>query len=73
MYVIYNNSKLDMKVTFKIEKNYHSDKKLAYYLFELIPGIAIRYIRGEFGREENMYVSWLLWTVSVTISNKNKR
>ena len=62
-----------MKVIFKIEKNYHSDKKVAFYLFELIPGIAFRYIRGEFGREVNMYVSWLFWTMSITLSFKNTR
>ena len=62
-----------MRVIFNIEKNYRMNNDLTFVLCELIPGISIRYIRGGFGREVNMYVSWLFWEMSITLSFKNTR
>lgn len=38
------------------------------FFLELIPSITFRFVRGGFGKEANLYISWLLWTFTITLS-----
>lgn len=42
-------------------------------IIELLPAITFRYVDWELGREFNIYLSWLAWQFTVTMtSNKRK-
>ena len=42
-------------------------------IIELLPAITFRYVDWELGREFNIYLSWLAWQITVTMtSNKHK-
>ena len=42
-------------------------------IIELLPAITFRYVDWELGRELNIYLSWLAWQFTVTMtSNKHK-
>lgn len=52
----------------KVEKNTFKSNTVYSFLVEFIPSVAFRYVRGGFGKEVNLYLSWILWTFSVTLS-----
>lgn len=56
----------------EIEKNYASRKDFRYFCIEFIPGIAFRYVKANFGKEYNLYMSWFLWVLSITYQKRNE-
>lgn len=56
------------KLYLKVEKNTFKSNTVYSFFVEFIPSVAFRYVRGGFGKEVNLYLSWILWTFSVTLS-----
>lgn len=63
-----------MKVKFKAESNIWEKKetRAGVVIFELLPSLTFRHVDWELGKEFNIYLSWLLWTVSATFSSTRK-
>ena len=61
------------KLYLKVEKNTFKSNTAYSLLVELIPSVAFRYVRCGFGKEMNLYLSWILWTFSVTLSWRGER
>ena len=61
-----------MKVLFKAEGNCYKNEKNHFRLFylDLIPAITYRHVTGNFGYEYNLYLSWLAWCISITLTKK---
>ena len=59
------------KLYLKVEKNTFKSNTVCFFLIELIPSAVFRYARGGFGKEVNLYLSWILWTFSVTYQKRN--
>lgn len=60
---------------FSIEIGREIRKGGDYYIFliGLIPSISFRYIKARFGKEANLYLSWLIWTISITLYWRNEK
>ncbi len=56
-----------------IEKSCTVKEDLTYAYIEIIPNVAFRYVKAKFGKEINLYVSWLIWAFSITYNKKNNR
>jgi len=64
-----------MKLQFKVETQYwrKGPERAGVILIELLPNIAVRYVDWELGYEYNLYLSWLIWAVSVTLQKPKSR
>lgn len=56
------------KISLHLERGIQKGKDFFAFFFELIPSVSFRYVRGGFGKEADLYLSWLLWTFSVVLS-----
>lgn len=63
-----------MKLRFKAETNCwrKGPRRAGVILIELLPNIAVRYVDWDLGYEYNLYLSWLIWGVSVTLQKPKK-
>lgn len=52
-------------IKFKVENVCVKRDNLAVFILEVIPAITFRYVKGDFGMEINLYISWLVWSFSV--------
>lgn len=61
-----------MKIKFKAERNYiyNKEQNQRVVYFELLPCVAYRHFTGNFGYEYNLYLSWFVWCVSITLTKK---
>lgn len=61
-----------MKMKFKAESNCIKKKEpnLRVVYFELLPCVTYRHLTGNFGYEYNLYLSWFVWCVSITLTKK---
>ena len=60
------------KLHFRIEKNYAIREDMTHVGVEFIPCLTFRYLKAKFGKELNLYVSWLLWVFSITYHKANE-
>lgn len=59
-----------MKIKVKVESLiWRKDQgRPGVVLFELLPAITFRYVDWELGYEYNVYLSWLAWCISITLT-----
>jgi hypothetical protein len=57
----------------EIEREIHKGKDYHVFFLWLIPSISFRYIKACFGKEANIYLSWLIWTISITLHWRNEK
>ena len=58
-----------MRVLFKAENACFKNKKKhqRVFYFELLPSVTYRHVAWELGHEYNLYLSWMVWAVSITL------
>ena len=57
----------------EIEREIRKGDDYFSLLIWLLPSIGARYLRACFGKEANLYLSWLIWTISVTLHWRNEK
>ena len=60
------------KIKLNIENICTRRKDLIVFILEFIPSITFRYVKGKFGTEFNLYISWLIWSFSITLSDDSQ-
>lgn len=59
-----------MKITTRLEFTLFKRTDFRALYINLIPGFDLRFISGQFGKEFDIYLSWLLWGIEIAFNNK---
>lgn len=61
-----------MKIRFETEVLCFKNEKqhLRVFYLALLPSVTYRHVTGDFGDEYNLYLSWLAWCVTITLTRR---